>query len=431
DEQPELVSWTPTALKIKERIEEVIEQKLNHALIQYYRNGKDYIGEHSDITLDISIGSNIVNYSLGAARTMILKHKTQNSLKQRFKLPHNSLFIMGWKTNREWFHSIKQDKRLDMDKDSDELAFSSQRISLTLRTIATFRNRRTGQLYGQGAKNKTVKQISEHTSNESDEQDMLMAFTAENQQSSDFDWNHYYGNGFDALNFKFPTLNLLRSDQSTLTIEQWNLISNLLNCFNEHSGLSKSERYIFEQNKLPLKYRFKSTSIINLYQVLLDDNQSLYINNRDFRSLSIEDRSIILHNTIVHIGNLSSNFILYKIGLLNQSVFYDAIESFIPPRVIPILSFSTFNSTTYSNISPMNLSNHQQLLDIQNKYIELTWRYLLYKYNFQQAVILFSDLIRCFFVSFDVFIHGYETDWVIETYDSLVLKSEQNLIMND
>ncbi|CAF3954813.1 unnamed protein product [Rotaria sp. Silwood1] len=201
----------------------------------------------------------------------------------------------------------------------------------------------------------------------------------------------------------FPTLNLLRSDQSTLTIEQWNLISNLLNCFNEHSGLSKSERYIFEQNKLPLRYRFKSTSIINLYQVLLDNNQSLYINNRDFRSLSIEDRSIILHNTIVHIGNLSSNFILYKIGLLNQSGFYDAIESFIPPRVIPfakrmatrldmdmiimklflaILSFSTFNSTTYSNISPMNFSNHQHLLDIQNKYIELTWRYLLYKYNF-------------------------------------------------
>src|ERR1700728_2520319 len=44
DEQPELISWTPTALIIKERIEERIEQKLNHALIQYYRNGKDFIG---------------------------------------------------------------------------------------------------------------------------------------------------------------------------------------------------------------------------------------------------------------------------------------------------------------------------------------------------------------------------------------------------
>jgi hypothetical protein len=65
DEQPELVSWTPSALKIKERIEEVIQQKLNHGLIQRYKNGKDNIGEHSDKTLDILIGSNIVNYSLG------------------------------------------------------------------------------------------------------------------------------------------------------------------------------------------------------------------------------------------------------------------------------------------------------------------------------------------------------------------------------
>jgi alkylated DNA repair dioxygenase AlkB len=204
DEQPELVSWTPAALKIKERIEELIEQKLNHALIQYYRNGKDFIGEHSDKTLDVLFESNIVNYSLGAARTMILKHKTQDGLKQRFKLPHNSLFVMGWKTNREWFHSIKQDNRADRDKEQDELAFSSQRISLTLRTIATFRNRRTGQLFGQGARCKTIEQISEEQqlSNESDEQDMLMAFSAENKLSLDFDWNQYYGHGFNALNFK-------------------------------------------------------------------------------------------------------------------------------------------------------------------------------------------------------------------------------------
>jgi alkylated DNA repair dioxygenase AlkB len=203
DEQPELVSWTPAALKIKERIEEVIEQKLNHALIQYYRNGKDFIGEHSDKTLDVLLESNIVNYSLGAARTMILKNKSQDGLKQRFKLPHNSLFVLGWKTNREWFHSIKQDNRADRDKEQDELAFSSQRISLTLRTIATFRNRRTGQLFGQGARNKTIEQISEEQlSNESDEQDMLMAFSAENKLSLDFDWNQYYGRGFNALNFK-------------------------------------------------------------------------------------------------------------------------------------------------------------------------------------------------------------------------------------
>ncbi|CAF3650801.1 unnamed protein product [Rotaria socialis] len=207
DEQPELVPWTPTALIIKQRIEEIMEQNLNHALVQYYRNGKDFIGEHSDKTLDVLIDSNILNYSLGATRTMILKHKTQSGLKQRFKLPHNSLFVLGWRTNREWFHSIKQDNRLDMDKDTDELAFSSQRISLTFRTIATFRNRRTGKLYGQGARCKTKHQLEEEEEEEElefdhDEENMLHAFSAENKQSSDFDWNHYYGNGFNAINFK-------------------------------------------------------------------------------------------------------------------------------------------------------------------------------------------------------------------------------------
>lgn len=207
DEQPGLVSWTPISVIIKEHIEKLMAQKLNHALVQYYRNGKDFIGEHSDKTLDILIGSNIFNYSLGAARTMILKHKTQEGLKQRFKLPHNSLFVLGWKTNREWLHSIKQDNRLDRDKDTDELAFSSQRISLTLRTIATFLNRRTGQIYGQGARCKTKDQSVEEQEQERatldhDEKEMLLAFSAENRQSSEFDWNHYYGKGFNALNFK-------------------------------------------------------------------------------------------------------------------------------------------------------------------------------------------------------------------------------------
>lgn len=187
--------------EIKGQIEELVRQKLNHALIQYYRGGKDFIGEHLDKTLDVSIGSNIVSYSLGAARTMVLKHKARGAEKQCFKLPHNSLFVMGWKTNREWLHSIKRDNRADQEKEQDELTFSGQRISLTLRTIATFRSRRTGQLYGQGARSKTVEQMFEGQ-DEDDEQDMLVAFSAENRLSLDFDWDKYYGRGFNALNFK-------------------------------------------------------------------------------------------------------------------------------------------------------------------------------------------------------------------------------------
>lgn len=204
DEQPELVSWTPTAWKIKERVEELLSQKINHALIQYYRTPMDNIGEHSDKTLDILLKSNIVNYSLGAARTMTLIHKREPGRRQEVKLPHNSLFVLGWQTNREWFHAIRPDKRLVTAKEPDESAFYSERISLTLRTVATFLNRETGQMFGQGARCKTLRQMKEAPDElrENDEKELVFAFSHENNQSAEFDWQAEYGRGFDALNFK-------------------------------------------------------------------------------------------------------------------------------------------------------------------------------------------------------------------------------------
>ncbi|CAF1596657.1 unnamed protein product [Didymodactylos carnosus] len=202
DEQPSMVEWTPISKLIKDEIEKRIKQPLNHALIQYYKDGFDFIGEHSDKTLDVLRFSNIVNYSLGSARTMILKSKTHDGRKGKFKLPHNSLFVLGWKTNREWFHSIRQDKRANNIKDDDERAFDGQRISLTLRTVATFRHNVTGKLYGQGAKCKTLAELEQQeTVVENDDEKLLYAFSAENKDPN-FDWDKWYGNGFDTINFK-------------------------------------------------------------------------------------------------------------------------------------------------------------------------------------------------------------------------------------
>jgi hypothetical protein len=80
---------------------------VNHALIQYYRGGQDYISEHSDKTIDVVRSSSIVNVSLGAQRTMMLRTKKDSLATprgesdevsvdgkravQRILLPHNSM----------------------------------------------------------------------------------------------------------------------------------------------------------------------------------------------------------------------------------------------------------------------------------------------------------------------------------------------------
>ncbi|KAI0376896.1 hypothetical protein F5Y04DRAFT_273449 [Hypomontagnella monticulosa] len=216
DESPPLLPFSPTVLEIKKVVEEHLGHTLNHALIQFYRDGNDYISEHSDKTLDIVKDSFIANVSLGAERTMMFR--TKRSLKvnkasadaevlpvgpkrqiQRARLPHNSLCKMGLVTNMRWLHGIRQDKRLDREKSEEELAYDGGRISLTFRKIGTFLDRDSRLIWGQGATGKTKETAKQVVNGQTSQAvKMLQGFGRENQ-STDFDWNEYYGAGFDVL----------------------------------------------------------------------------------------------------------------------------------------------------------------------------------------------------------------------------------------
>jgi alkylated DNA repair dioxygenase AlkB len=179
--------------------------RFNHVLMQFYRSGLDYIGDHCDKTLDIKRNSFIVNYSLGATRIMTLRSKKsmddESSTRtiQKIELEHNSLFILGSETNKLYTHGIRPDKRSENDKSEDSKIYEGQRISLTFRNIATYRQLDNGRLFGQGAINKqfssSIKE-EQKDNGENDVNNLLQAFSAENR-SPDFDWDRYYSQGFD------------------------------------------------------------------------------------------------------------------------------------------------------------------------------------------------------------------------------------------
>ena len=66
DTSPPLRTWTPTLEVIRDHVEKTLGHPVNHALIQLYRNSEDYISEHSDKTIDVVRGSNIVRHLAGA-----------------------------------------------------------------------------------------------------------------------------------------------------------------------------------------------------------------------------------------------------------------------------------------------------------------------------------------------------------------------------
>ncbi|CAF1102380.1 unnamed protein product [Rotaria sordida] len=261
-----------------------------------------------------------------------------------------------------------------------------------------------------------------------------------------------YEKNKDFISLSFPTINLLRSDQSTLSIDQWNLISNLSHCYDAYSGLSMGERFAREQNARPPKLRLKGTSLIEFTRMALDGLRLLYEKNQDFVSLSADDRSILLQNTFKYTGCLTTNFILYKVGVTDYPTYYNNVEMIsnrslmlvtkrlgtqlnfdviIMKLLLVIFSFSTMNHTVYSKTSSINLSNMKQILHIQDTYIELIWRYLLYKYNFEHTVKCFSDLLRCLFTVNEMIVKMEGIQWYTDQTDFLVEQINQTLILND
>lgn len=206
DKQPTLTYWTPWVEKIRDTLSQKVGQQLNHCLIQYYRDGFDHISEHCDKTLDMTFGSHIINYSVGATRTFILKPKKrvkgEECEKIKFSLEHNSLFVLPWELNKTNVHSIKQDRRDSIDKREDE---KGPRISFTFRSIATYIDSE-GKITGQGAR-------KDGNILEDDSVELLKAFSRENYDY-EFDWNELYGKGFNTIVFTkvdelFSSLNLL------------------------------------------------------------------------------------------------------------------------------------------------------------------------------------------------------------------------------
>jgi len=92
-------------------------------LLNYYRNGRDSNGWHSDDEPELGDNPVIASLSLGAPRDFQLRSKRDKSLKQTLSLEHGSLLVMRGTTQRCWQHQIP--KR----------ANAASRINLTFRTI--------------------------------------------------------------------------------------------------------------------------------------------------------------------------------------------------------------------------------------------------------------------------------------------------------
>jgi alkylated DNA repair dioxygenase AlkB len=135
---PVTLDWTPTLQRIRDVLAESMEgyvgQYNTHLVANRYLGGQDHISMHRDKTQDFLDGSSVYTVSFGGTRLFRLENQAIAD-KQEVELTHGSLFVLGWRTNQDYKHSIVKTAR-----------HCDSRTSLTYRSIQTLRNPASGQI---------------------------------------------------------------------------------------------------------------------------------------------------------------------------------------------------------------------------------------------------------------------------------------------
>lgn len=95
----------PYLIKLLHYVNIHSSQKYNQILINWYQDGNDYIGPHSDDESQLVYGSSIYSFSFGQERDFIV-HSKEDKYRQVVPMPNNSLIIMSGDIQKHYKHSV-------------------------------------------------------------------------------------------------------------------------------------------------------------------------------------------------------------------------------------------------------------------------------------------------------------------------------------
>ncbi len=117
-------AWTDDLQYLRQRVQQTSGYRFNSVLLNYYRDGNDAMGQHSDDEPELGTEPVIASLSLGATRRMRFTHRQRRFEPLALDLEHGSLLLMAGATQRNWKHGISRTKR-----------HCGPRVNLTFRRI--------------------------------------------------------------------------------------------------------------------------------------------------------------------------------------------------------------------------------------------------------------------------------------------------------
>jgi hypothetical protein len=255
--------------------------------------------------------------------------------------------------------------------------------------------------------------------------------------------------------FQSTPLNLLRKDHSNLTTDQWSLLSNIINSYDELNQISRVKHLFNEKSSLLPKLRTKTMDTLNIFNQIMTGIQPLIERSPHFQSLSSDARrSVIAYNMIIT-GGVNAVFVSREAQAFENMAYVTAVTliygsdfvmSFIQRdqqlekngNLIKLLVFVLIFSSNCSIVLFHNQaavdsqqSNSLELFHIQNIYIDILWKYLTYLYGYHEAISRFASLIRAVLDAINMGKQVIENLTHHALIDRVVIQTERALILTN
>ena len=117
-------AWLPLLADIRSALAQVTQAPFNSMLGNYYRNGNDYMGWHSDDESSLGDQPVVASFSFGVERPFVLRRRDNHQHKHQIILNSGSLLLMRGQLQHYWQHALPKRRRI-----------TEPRINLTFRYV--------------------------------------------------------------------------------------------------------------------------------------------------------------------------------------------------------------------------------------------------------------------------------------------------------
>lgn len=119
-------AWTTDLARLRDRLRDATGVGFNFVLANFYRDGNDSMGWHSDDETVLGQSPVIASLSFGATRRFTFRERTRSNAPRRVEiaLEHGSLLVMSGDSQHRWQHALPRSRRV-----------LGERINLTFRRL--------------------------------------------------------------------------------------------------------------------------------------------------------------------------------------------------------------------------------------------------------------------------------------------------------